>query len=342
MQNSLRRQDRAMEESAPPPALLQSGNSPISFLTYKGGLERFGSLESGYLLFANIAGSLFVLGDPTAEPARSKSLLQEFCQLHPRAVFVQISAASASTLKQIGWHVSPFGLETSLSLPYKIFGRRGKDIRHLCNRATAAGVRVKEILPNNYRESIEKLLPQSQKGRPSGRHGFSFLTHSEFDFNDRRIKWFAGFIGRELLGLSIFYPIYNQSEIVGYAEILPVRSSHAPKGCRVKILVQSMTCLAGEGARELNLGLSPFATPVDKQARTNGSANGTEKMFRMIFRYGNSFFNFKGLAFHKSRFRGRERTVYYATKSRLPVIELARLYVATTGSILPLSLRQKR
>ena len=45
---------------------------------------------------------------------------------------------------------------------------------------------------------------------------------------------------------------------------------------------------------------------------------GAKLFFKLSARFGNSIYNFKGLSFHKSKYRGVERPLYFASNSFLP------------------------
>ncbi len=63
----------------------------------------------------------------------------------------------------------------------------------------------------------------------------------------------------------------------------------------------------------------------------------------MSARFGNSIYNFEGLSFHKSKYRGVERPLYYASNSFFPSADIylafvsagvADSYLATLGQLL--------
>jgi lysylphosphatidylglycerol synthetase-like protein (DUF2156 family) len=49
-------------------------------------------------------------------------------------------------------------------------------------------------------------------------------------------------------------------------------------------------------------------------------------IMRMLYRHGNALYNFKGMAFMKSRFLGEEKPVYYMHKSPLPLIDVYNIF----------------
>ena len=70
---------------------------------------------------------------------------------------------------------------------------------------------------------------------------------------------------------------------------------------------------------------------------------GTRALCQLSARFGNEIYNFKGLSFHKSRYRGVETPVYYASNSLFPSndiylafvsADVSRGYFSTLGQLL--------
>ena len=70
-----------------------------------------------------------------------------------------------------------------------------------------------------------------------------------------------------------------------------------------------------EGKEVLNLMLAPFAK-LDGGKFNDDWA--TKLFFRISERYGNSIYNFKGLSFHKAKYRGVEKSLYFASNNPMP------------------------
>ena len=74
-----------------------------------------------------------------------------------------------------------------------------------------------------------------------------------------------------------------------------------------------------EGAEALNLALAPFVN-LD-QGRFNDDRI-SRVFFRLSERYGNSIYNFRGLSFHKSKYRGQKKYLYYASNRWMPSVDI--------------------
>ena len=69
---------------------------------------------------------------------------------------------------------------------------------------------------------------------------------------------------------------------------------------------------------------------------------GAKLFFKLSERYGNDIYNFRGLAFHKSKYRGTEKFLYFASNSVWPAndiylafraADITRGYFSTLGKL---------
>ncbi len=77
----------------------------------------------------------------------------------------------------------------------------------------------------------------------------------------------------------------------------------------------AMDVFKPEGREVLNLCLCPFVN-LDR-GRYNDDF-GSRLFFDLSVKYGNEIYNFKGLSFHKSKYRGSENYLYFASNSLMP------------------------
>ena len=70
---------------------------------------------------------------------------------------------------------------------------------------------------------------------------------------------------------------------------------------------------------------------------------GSKLFFQLSARFGNNIYNFKGLSFNKSKYRGQEKPVYWASNSLLPSndvylaflsADITRSYFSTLGRLI--------
>jgi len=95
-----------------------------------------------------------------------------------------------------------------------------------------------------------------------------------------------------------------------------------------------------EGKRTLNLCLAPFVKL--ERGRFNDDW-ATLKFFQLSERFGNDIYNFQGLSFYKAKYRGQEKSLYFASTNALPSndvylaflsSDIARSYFSTLGQLL--------
>ena len=95
-----------------------------------------------------------------------------------------------------------------------------------------------------------------------------------------------------------------------------------------------------EGKEVLNLLLAPF---VKLDLGKFNDDFSTSLFFKLSARFGNNIYNFKGLSFHKSKYRGIEKPLYYASNSPFPSndvylaflsADITRSYFSTLGQLI--------
>lgn len=314
------------------------GAFPLAGQLIQSTLQYF-KYADGFIAFQKAGKDTIVIGDPVCHVSDRSKLIRRFLQFHPSAVFVQVHEQTAEILASQGYYLNAFGVERSLSLPYSIAGNRKGDIRHLYNAGKRNRVLVREL---SKQETAQlHLYPICASGSHKKKwlalnKEFTFLSRTSSRNLPEGSRVFGGFINDTLVGYSIFDPIFSKNNLRGYAEVAPKRSRLAPKGTRVTILLEAMHQFHTEGAKKVNLGLSPLdhIKLYDESSRFPYSKI-TQFMLRLLFTRGNMVFNFKGLAFHKSRFRGEISPVYLASRSEIPLKSLYQIFYLTTGYKVP-------
>ena len=313
------------------------GNFPCAGQTLHEDMTHFRLDKSGYIAYQKLGKDRFVIGDPVIAGDRFEEILKAFLSRYPFSSFVQCSKKTALILKSLGCYLTPIGIETFLELPYRLEGAGRCDIRHLVNCSEKAGLKIRELEMSQLRGDC---LPSTFAGLTNGAIRFSgelkFLAVSNLNEQVAESRIFAGFDNNKLVGTSLFFPMYKDGKVFGYSEVVPKRNPAAPKGTRVGILLGAIRQFESERLKFVSLGLSPFYKVKESyDACSVSNCRESAKLFEMIYKYDNLSFNYKGLSFHKSRFRGIEKVVYFASKNKLPIAELLKIYRLTTGRWLP-------
>jgi lysylphosphatidylglycerol synthetase-like protein (DUF2156 family) len=299
-------------------------------------VRRFRPTDEILIGYDTQARHTFLLGDPVCSEIDLETALKSAISRFTHAVFVQVHKPAAEILKRLGFTIAHFGVETELRLPYQLAGARRADIRLLVNRAAASGLSVKELTRREFEEVNDpKLLAGFSGDRARFTRPFSFLAGWPTADATEEQRVFAALDSHgQTVALSVFQPIYNNGTIIGQSEQIPIRRHDAPKGARTFVLVEAMKTFADDGITRVNLGLSPFYRPHNFSGDDLIDAK-TQRLFDSVFAYGSRIFNFQGLAAHKSRYRGEEIDLYFASRSRLPLLTLWKLYRLVTGRWLP-------
>jgi len=74
-----------------------------------------------------------------------------------------------------------------------------------------------------------------------------------------------------------------------------------------------------EGKEVLNLCLAPFAKLAEGKYNDDF---GSKMFFQLSERFGDDIYNFKGLNFHKSKYRGSEKSLYFASNRMNPSMDV--------------------
>jgi lysylphosphatidylglycerol synthetase-like protein (DUF2156 family) len=95
-----------------------------------------------------------------------------------------------------------------------------------------------------------------------------------------------------------------------------------------------------EGREVINLMLAPFVKLDEAKYNDDGA---TRLFFKISERFGNDIYNFKGLSFHKAKYRGVEKSLYFASNNPMPSndvylaflsSDITRSYFSTMGRLL--------
>ncbi len=323
-------------KSIPIELLKNYGSHPLAFASFQDGMSQFFYGNDAFISYKRSNNKPFILGDPVSSPDKFESVILAFDKKYPQSVWFQIHRKTAQVLERLGYNIFPFGIETTLKLPYSLKGASKADIRILYNSCKRQGGKVKEINQKDFDSILsDKPLSDVSFNQLRFQNKLSFLVPAYNDFCTTEIRCFAGYYRGDLIGYSLFHPIYHNNRTTGYHEIIPRRFMPAPKGSRVFILLEAMRVFTDEGVDFVSLGLSPLARMSGLIGNHKVSKKLSIAFLSLIYNHGNFLYNFKGLSFHKSRYRGEETKVFMASKAGFLLPDLARVYKMTTGRWLP-------
>ncbi len=274
-----------------------------------------------------------LIGDPLSPDDSLAEFAQTLAEELPDVSVFHIEQNTAQALQQRGYRIHSLGIESHIPLPFSLHGREKADLRRALNRARKAGVDVMELTGSRYAEFSAQIATLNQQWLAHRRHykrEFRFLARPYVERYQPGERRFIALQNDMVVGIAVYDPVCQAGKRIGYFEALMRCDASAAPGVRDMLTVTAMRTFAAEdaGIRWVSLGLSPFA-PLHSSTQSPGRYSLTRWTVSTFFRWGNSIFNCRGLAFHKERYRGDAVPVYFATKSRFP---LGALYSACRQS----------
>lgn len=320
------------------PFLRAHGREALSYATLQDGMEYFIDDELGYLAFTTVTHPVFarkpkriVLSDPVCCRENLKELIARFLEDNPSAVFVVISEFCAEALRELQYKVNCIGPEPEL--PIQTYNTKGnwKDldmIKRARNEAKREDIVIRE-------EQLEEISTEKLEAVSSQWRGTKILNDREIWIYARRPIWKSEpdvrkFIAYdklgEIIGFVFYDPLYRGGKVVGYSANTSRCDESKYGRLATAIHMEAVDIFRGEGKETLNLCLAPFV-------RLNlGKYNDdrlTRRFFELSEEYGNQIYNFKGLAFHKSKYRVAEKPLYFASKSMFTSNDMYLAYLSS-------------
>lgn len=285
--------------------------------------------DDGYIAYVGCMGQTLVLGDPVCPHAERAALFAEFVARHPRAVFMQVTPETAELLKTHGYCATPVGLENELdAATFDLSGKAKRDLRHYRNRAVAAGIKVREEADTpGLRLALKPVSDAWLRLKKSGGRELAFLARPFVMQPEPGVRIFTGYIGESIEGFVVLDPMHRDGRLIGYCVAILRHRAESPEGTVDYINLCVLERLRAEGVPTLSLGISPFHC-IDSLARAYGRGLTTAYFgFWLMQRFGDPLYHFRGLSFHKSRYRAREIPSFTCLRGPigfLPLVAAAR------------------
>lgn len=330
------------------PFIRQHGREALSYATLQQGMEYFVT-DRGYIAFTTAMHPVFarkpkriVLADPVCSRSDLENLIANFLEHHPSAVFGVVSAHCAGALRRIGFKANCVGYEPELPVQtYNTAGNwRDLDmIKRARNEAKREGISIREVdIAAVPEEQLRALSDRWILGKKVNDREIWVYARRPVYKREPDVRKFVAFDRDGLPVGYVFYdPMYRDGKVCGYAANT-VRCDEVRYGrLATAIHMSAIEVFRHEDVEVLNMCLCPF-TNLDAGEYFDDLA--THWFFKLSERYGGELYNFKGLSFHKSKYRGVEKPLYYASNSRFPsndiylaflTSDIARSYFSTMG-----------
>jgi lysylphosphatidylglycerol synthetase-like protein (DUF2156 family) len=334
------------------PFIRRHGRDALSYATLQQGMEYFVHDDLGYIAFTTATHPVFarkpkriVLADPVCDRNDLQTLISAFLKEHPAAVFGVVSAHCAGVLRPMGFKANCVGYEPELPVPtYNTLGnwKELDMIKRARNEAKREGIVIREVdIATVPVEQLQALSAKWIQGKKVNDREIWVYARRPVYQHEHDVRKFVAFNSDGVAVGYVFYdPMYRDGRVYGYAANT-VRCDEARYGrLATAIHMVAIETFRPDGIEVVNLCLCPF-THLEKGEYSDDLA--TKWFFKLSERYGGELYNFKGLSFHKSKYRGQEKLLYYASNSALPsndiylaflTSDIANSYFTTMGLLL--------
>ncbi|HHU94416.1 MAG TPA: bifunctional lysylphosphatidylglycerol flippase/synthetase MprF [Alcaligenaceae bacterium] len=299
-------------------------NTGYSYLTYLGDKSLFFNQNKTALIqYGHKRNHLIALGDPAA--ATSSDLadaIHEFRNLadtyNRTAVFYQVDEANVHHYLDAGFVLLKLGETASIVLrDFSLIGHKGQKWRGALNHGARAGLSFEIAtlpLEENIWQELQAVSEVWMREQRSAEKGFSL-----------------GRFEREFLAHCRSFALIKQNgKIVAFASVTPDFSQKdefridlmrylpdTPNGTMDFLFVNLIQYAAQAGYQRFDLGVAPLAGV----GETIWSRR-EERLIRLIYQYGNHFYNFKGLRDYKDKFNPQWRSIYLAYPRRASLLSI--------------------
>ncbi len=305
--------------------LKEFGRHSQSFSTLQPGMKYFDLEGVGYIAYMRNWGNIFVLSDPVCAPENLDLILTAFHKKHPRANYVQVSKRVAEILKdRFNLYGTQFGSEARINLKsWSLTGKKKQVLRTALNQAEKQGITVKERFSDDHTKEISEAWIKTRKCKSNEIRFLIRPMNMNYKENERH---FYAYQDGQAVGFIYFDPIYEKNQIVSYVPNISRASANFKQGIFYTIMAHAMEVFQQEGVPYLDLGLIPLM--LAKEAEPQESKL-LKKLLHVVYEKGNFLYNFKGLEFTKTRFRGEVEKTYCCHSKALPLIEFLGMFKLT-------------
>jgi len=333
------------------PFLKQHGHEALAYATLQQGMEYF-ITDTGYIAYTSVQHPVFarktkriVLSDPICAPADLPGLVRDFLGANPRAAFGVVSEACAEALRELGFKVNCIGYEPEI--PIQSYNTKGnwKEldlIKRARNEARREGIVIKEeegaALNKGGLAAVSSKWISAKK--VNDREIWIYARRPVFEHEEDVRKFVAYDKDGQVAGFVFYDPMYRDGRVFGYSANISRCDEQRFGRLATAVHMEAAEKFKAEGKEILNLLLAPF---VKLELGKYNDDLGAKLFFKLSARFGNNIYNFKGLSFHKSKYRGREKPLYYGSNSRLPSndiylaflsADITRSYFSTLGRLI--------
>ncbi|WP_111497503.1 DUF2156 domain-containing protein [Marinobacter bohaiensis] len=288
-----------------------------SFSTLQPNMDYFDVPGVGYIAYMRKWGLTFVLSDPVCAPEDFPVMLERFHNRHPDACYIQVSRPVVDVLHQrFGLYGTQFGSESRIDLGgWSLSGKKKQIIRTAVNQAARSGITVRERFSDDHTRQISEAWIRTRKVKSNEIRFLIRPMDMTYRENERH---FYAYQNGQAVGFIYFDPIYRNNDIISYVPNISRANADFRQGIFYTLMAHAMSVFQAEGVPYLDLGLIPLSLD---QTTEPQEARLLKRILHGLYDRGNFLYNFKGLEFTKSRFRGERFKTYCCHRRGLPALE---------------------
>lgn len=286
------------------------------------------------IMYVAIGGFWVSMGDPIGDEQGIPDIIWQFCEEADRCgakpVFYEASSRFVDIYRDAGLKLSLVGesaLVDLISLPDNLEGSQYKSFRSICRHMEQEGALFRivdgperDVLLPRLREISDEWLSSKQgkeKGFSLGFFDEVYLKHfpvAIVEFNGRVEAFCNLWRGGTGENLSV--------DLMRY-------SAAAPRDVMSYLFIKSMQWGKAQGFTSYSLGMAPLSGMDARKSIW-------EKAGAMLYRHGESFYNFKGLRAYKEKFHPAWSPCYlvYPRKRDLPLLLPELVYLISHKRVL--------
>jgi phosphatidylglycerol lysyltransferase len=275
----------------------------------------FSDSGRAFLMYGISHRSWVAMGDPIGAAEEREDLVWHFRELADQAgawsVFYQVSPEQLSTYVDAGLALSKLGEEARVPLDqFSLEGSARAALRQAHRRAQRDGLGFR-IVPASETASLmpglRHISDEWLKSRSAAEKGFSLGR-----FSESYLQWFPIALVEHAGKIVAFSNIWESEAREEVSVDLMRHAESAPKSVMDFLFVELMLWGHAQGYRWFNLGMAPLAGLEEHRL-----APAWHKIGRLVYRYGEDFYNFEGLRQYKEKFLPQWRPRYLAAPGGL-------------------------
>ncbi len=257
--------------------------------------------NDGVLMYDVHGRSWIAMADPFGPPAVRRELAWRFRELADEhggsAVFYEVSVGELPTYLDLGLKLYKLGEEARVPLDqFSLTGKDRQDFRTALNRMARIGASFEVLAPADVPPVLDELEAVSDQ----------WLAHKHV----REKRFSMGYFDRAYLARLPLAVVRHEARILAFANLwttdtreelsvdLMRYADDAPPATMDYLFTQVMLWGQTEGYRWFSLGMAPLSGFERRRL-----APGWTRLGRLLFRFGDQFYNFRGLRAFKEKFR---------------------------------------